>query len=131
MPHHRTGPETVVDHPLGGGHQITDVGDQGRLLEVAITVTEAGFFELMQSVLPQGGPATFELDDPGPLGDLGNVPLVVIGDDQSATFLNDSFDDNTGADPGTGARVGSGVGRRTLLLHRPVVGVAADHDLGK
>ncbi len=63
------------------------------------------FFELMDSVLPQGGPATFELDDPGPLGDLGNVPLVVIGDDQSATFLSDSFDDNTGADPGTGARL--------------------------
>jgi hypothetical protein len=62
-----------------------------------------GFFELLQSVLPQDAPLTFELDDPGPLGDLGNNPLVVIGDDQSATFLSDSFDENTGSDPGAGA----------------------------
>ncbi|HKY49204.1 MAG TPA: hypothetical protein VJQ79_14610, partial [Acidimicrobiia bacterium] len=72
---------------------------------VLVEPVPPGFFELMQSVLPQGGPVTFELDDPAPLGDFGNVPLVVIGDDQSATFLNDSFDDNTGADPGTGARL--------------------------
>jgi pimeloyl-ACP methyl ester carboxylesterase/streptogramin lyase len=70
---------------------------------VLVEPVPTGFFELMQSVLPQGAPVTFELDDPDPLGDLGDIPLVVIGDDQSATFLNDSFDDNTGADPGTGA----------------------------
>jgi pimeloyl-ACP methyl ester carboxylesterase len=70
---------------------------------VLVEPVPTGFFELMQSVLPQGAPVTFELDDPGPLGDLGNIPLAVIGDDQAATFLSDSFDDNTGADPGTGA----------------------------
>jgi pimeloyl-ACP methyl ester carboxylesterase len=72
---------------------------------VLVEPVPTGFFELMQSVLPQGAPVTFELDDPGRLGNLGDIPLVVIGDDQSATFLNDSFDDSTGAETGTGARL--------------------------
>jgi streptogramin lyase/pimeloyl-ACP methyl ester carboxylesterase len=73
---------------------------------VLVEPVPTGFSELMQTLLPEGmAPETFGLDDPGPLGDLGNIPLVVIGDDQSATFLSDSFDENTGSDPGTGARL--------------------------
>jgi streptogramin lyase/pimeloyl-ACP methyl ester carboxylesterase len=73
---------------------------------VLVEPVPTGFPELMEILLPEGmAPETFALDDPGPLGDLGNIPLVVIGDDQSATFLSDSFDENTGSDPGTGARL--------------------------
>ena len=71
---------------------------------VLVEPVPAGFSELMQTVLPEGmAPATYGLDDPGPLGDLDSIPLIVIGDDQTATFLNDSFDEDTGADRGTGA----------------------------
>ncbi|HUP15210.1 MAG TPA: hypothetical protein VM848_04080 [Acidimicrobiia bacterium] len=99
------GPYLLVAHGTG-------VASTRLLAEQAIDVTgvvlvepvPTGFPELMQTLLPEGmAPETFGLDDPGPLGDLDNIPLVVIGDDQSATLLSDSFDENTGADPGTGA----------------------------
>ena len=71
---------------------------------VLVDPVPTGFLELMQTALPEGMvPGTFGLDDPGPLGDLGSIPLIVIGDDQSTTFRSDSFDENTGSDPGTGA----------------------------
>ena len=100
------GPYLLVAH--GTGVVSTRLLAEGVGEVAGVVLVEpvpTGFFDLMQSVLPQGAPATFELDDPGPLGDLGSIPLVVIGDDQSATFLHDSFDANTGADPGTGARL--------------------------
>jgi pimeloyl-ACP methyl ester carboxylesterase len=99
------GPYLLVAHGTG---VVTTRLFAEEVVEVAGVVlvepVPTGFSELMQTLLPEGmAPETFGLDDPGPLGDLGSIPLVVIGDDQSATFLNDSFDDNAGADPGTGA----------------------------
>ena len=60
----------------------------------------------MQSVLADGAAPTFELDDPEQLGDLGDIPLTVIGDDLSSSFLNEAFDENTGASTGSGAQLG-------------------------
>jgi pimeloyl-ACP methyl ester carboxylesterase len=101
------GPYLIVAHGTGVvstrllAEQAIDVAGV-----VLVEPVPTGFPELMEILLPEGmAPETFALDDPGPLGDLGNIPLVVIGDDQSATFLSDSFDENTGSDPGTGARL--------------------------
>jgi pimeloyl-ACP methyl ester carboxylesterase len=99
------GPYLLVAH--GTGVVTTRLLAEEAIEVAGVVLVEpvpTGFSELMQTLLPEGmAPETFGLDDPGPLGGLGNIPLVVIGDDQSATFLADSFDDNTGADPGTGA----------------------------
>lgn len=101
------GPYFLVAHGTGAvstrlfAEGATDV--EGVVLVDPVPI---GFFELMQSMLADGAPPTFELDDPGQLGDLGDIPLIVIGDDLSTSFLNEAFDENTGAIPGSGAQLG-------------------------
>jgi hypothetical protein len=102
------GPYFLVAH--GTGVVATRLFAEGAADVAGVALVDpvpVGFFELMQSVLADGAAPTFELDDPGPLDDLGDIPLTVIGDDLSSSFLNEAFDENTGADPGSGTLLGN------------------------
>ena len=70
---------------------------------VLVDPVAVGFSELLQSVLIEA-PPTFAVDDLD-LRDLGDIPLVVIGHDLTASFLNRGFDGGTGSPPGSGARL--------------------------
>jgi len=100
------GPYLLVAH--GTGVVSTRMFAQARTDIVGIVLIDPvpiGFSELLVSLLPESAPETYELDEPQ-LGDLGDIPMVVIGHDLSISFLNDAFDENTGAPPGSGTQLG-------------------------
>jgi streptogramin lyase len=101
------GPYILVAH--GTGVVSTRLFAEGATDVEGVVMVDpvaVGFAELLEELLPESAPVTFELDDPGQLGDLGDIPLVVIGHDLSVSFLKDAFDEMTGATPGSGAQLG-------------------------
>ena len=100
------GPYLLVAHGTGVAstrlfaEESTDVAGVVLVDPVAV-----GFAELLESLLPETASPTFGLDDLD-LGDLGDIPLMVIGHDLTVSFLDEAFDENTGAAPGSGARLG-------------------------
>lgn len=101
------GPYLLVAH--GTGVVSTRLFAEGAADVAGVVLVDPvaiGFAELLQDLLPESDPVTLQLDAPGQLGDLDDIPLVVIGHDLSVSFLNDGFDENTGATPGSGAQLG-------------------------
>ena len=105
------GPYLLAAH--GTGVVSTRLFAQERTDIVGVVLVDPvpnGFAELLVSLLGENAPTTYELGtyqlgEPQ-LADLGDIPMVVIGHDLSISFLNDGFDEGTGAPPGSGAQLG-------------------------
>jgi streptogramin lyase len=100
------GPYVLVAH--GTGVASTRLFAEGRSDVAGMILVDpvaAGFTDLLERLLPGQAPEIFQMDDLD-LGDLGDIPLWVIGQDLSISFENESFDERSGSEPGTGAELG-------------------------